>query len=76
MGGDPAGDVNHDQHEFFLQQKCVDAQMVLISLPGLMNTDRLRRVRYDMGEEAYVAMTYQVQPSLLDQACMYRFVRK
>ena len=58
MGGYPAGDVNHDQYDFFLWKKRVDALMVLVSLPGLMKTNRLRRVRYDMGEEAYVAMTY------------------
>ena len=32
--------------------------MVLASSAGLMNTDSLRRVLEDMGEEAYETMTY------------------
>ena len=58
MGGDPAGDINHDQHDFALWEKRVDALMVLASSAGLMNTDSLRRVLEDMGEEAYETMTY------------------
>ena len=58
MGGDPAGDINHDQHDFALWEKRVDALMVLASSAGLMNTDSLRRVREDMGEEAYETMSY------------------
>ena len=58
MGGDPAGDINHDQHDFALWEKRVDALMVLVSSTGLMNTDSLRRVLEDMGEEAYETMTY------------------
>ena len=58
MGGDPAGDINYDQHDFALWEKRVDALMVLASSAGLMNTDSLRRVLEDMGEEAYETMTY------------------
>ena len=58
MGGDPAGDINHDQHDFALWEKRVDALMVLASSAGLMNTDSLRRVLEDMGEEAYETMSY------------------
>ena len=58
MGGDPAGDINHDQHDFSLWEKRVDALMVLVSSAGLMNTDSLRRVLEDMGEEAYESMSY------------------
>ena len=58
MGGDPAGDINHDQHDFALWEKRVDALMVLVSSAGMMNTDSLRRVLEDMGEEAYETMTY------------------
>jgi hypothetical protein len=58
MGGDPAGDINHDQHDFALWEKRVDALMVLVSSAGLMNTDSLRRALEDMGEEAYETMTY------------------
>ncbi len=58
MGGDPAGHVKHDQHDFALWEKRVDALMVLASSVGLMNTDSLRRVLEDMGEEAYQTMSY------------------
>ena len=58
MGGDPAGDINHDQHDFALWEKRVDALMVLASSAGLMNTDSLRRVLEDMGEEAFETMSY------------------
>ena len=58
MGGDPAGDINHDQHDFALWEKRVDALMVLASSAGLMNTDSLRRVLEDMGVEAYETMSY------------------
>ncbi len=58
MGGDPAGTIDHDQHDFALWEKRVDALMVLSSSKGLMNTDSLRRVLEDMGPEAYEKMTY------------------
>jgi hypothetical protein len=58
MGGDPAGRIDHNQHDFELWEKRVDALMVLCSAAGLMNTDSLRRVLEDMGSEAYEAMTY------------------
>ena len=58
MGGDPAGHINHDQHDFALWEKRVDALMVLASSVGLMNTDSLRRVLEDMGKESYETMTY------------------
>ena len=58
MGGDPAGKISYDQHDFALWEKRVDALMVLASSAGLMNTDSLRRVLEDMGEEAYEAMSY------------------
>lgn len=58
MGGDPAGSIDHNQHDFALWKKRVDALMVLCSAAGLMNTDSLRRVLEDMGTEAYETMTY------------------
>ena len=58
MGGDPAGDIDHDQHDFALWEKRVDALMVLVSSAGLMNTHSLRRALEDMGEEVYETMTY------------------
>ena len=58
MGGDPAGHINHDQHDFALWEKRVDALMVLASSVGLMNTDSLRRGLEDMGKDAYETMSY------------------
>ena len=58
MGGDPAGHINHEQHDFALWEKRVDALMVLASSVGLMNTDSLRRVLEDMGRDAYETMSY------------------
>ncbi|MGB0799941.1 MAG: ScnB-like protein [Planktomarina sp.] len=58
MGGDPAGSIDHSQHDFALWEKRVDALMVLSSAAGLMNTDSLRRVLEDMGSEAYETLTY------------------
>ena len=58
MGGDPAGSIDHNQHDFALWEKRVDALMVLCSAAGLMNTDSLRRVLEDMGTEAYETVTY------------------
>ena len=58
MGGDPAGKIDYDQHDFALWEKRVDALLVLSSSAGLMNTDSLRRVLEDMGGEAYEEMGY------------------
>lgn len=58
MGGAPAGTINRQQHDFALWEKRVDALMVLSSSVGLMNTDSLRRVLEDMGEETYEKMSY------------------
>ena len=58
MGGDPAGSIDHNQRDFALWKKPVDALMVLCSAAGLMNTDSLRRMSEDIGTEAYETMTY------------------
>ena len=58
MGGDPAGHLDFDQHDFALWEKRVDALMVLTSSKGLMNTDSLRRVLEDMGADAYEKLSY------------------
>jgi len=58
MGGDPAGPITPDEHDFALWEKRVDALMVLTSAAGLMTTDSLRRVLEDMGADAYETMTY------------------
>ena len=58
MGGDPAGSINPDEHDFALWEKRVDALMVLTSAAGLMTTDSLRRVLEDMGPDTFETMTY------------------
>ncbi|MEJ6398002.1 ScnB-like protein [Yoonia sp. 208BN28-4] len=58
MGGDAAGPVPTDQHDFALWEKRVDALMVLCSTKGHFTVDGLRRVLEDMPEEAFETMTY------------------
>lgn len=58
MGGELAGPVPTEQHDFALWEKRVDALMVLCSAKGLMNVDGLRRVLEDMGPESFETMTY------------------
>ena len=58
MGGDAAGPVPTDQHDFSLWEKRVDALMVISSGKGYFTVDGLRRVLEDMGPEAFETMTY------------------
>ena len=58
MGGDPAGPVPTDQHDFSLWEKRVDALMIIGSAKGYFTVDGLRRVLEDMGETAFEEMTY------------------
>ncbi len=58
MGGDAAGPVPTDQHDFSLWEKRVDALMVICSSKGHFTVDGLRRVLEDMGPEAFETMTY------------------
>ena len=58
MGGEMAGPVPRDDHDFALWEKRIDALMVLCSAKGLMTVDGLRRVLEDMGEDAFETMTY------------------
>ena len=58
MGGDAAGPVPDDQHDFSLWEKRVDALMVIASSKGHFTVDGLRRVLEDMGPEAFETMTY------------------
>ena len=57
MGGDPAGDINRDEHDYALWEKRVDALMVIASNKGHFTVDGLRRVLEDMGPEAFETMT-------------------
>ncbi|WP_281493910.1 SH3-like domain-containing protein [Jannaschia sp. S6380] len=58
MGGDLAGPVPQDDHDFALWEKRIDALVVLSGGKGLFTVDGLRRVLEDMGEEAFETMTY------------------
>ncbi len=58
MGGDTAGVVPQDQHDFSLWEKRVDALMILGSSKGYFTVDGLRRVLEDMGEDAFEKMSY------------------
>ncbi len=58
MGGQPAGPVPKEGHDFALWEKRIDALMVLCGNKGLLNVDGLRRVLEDMGREAYEKYSY------------------
>jgi hypothetical protein len=58
MGGDAAGPVPTDQHDFSLWEKRVDALMILGSARGHFTVDGLRRALEDMGAQAFEDMTY------------------
>lgn len=58
MGGDAAGPVPGDDHDYALWEKRVDALMVLTAARGLMSVDGLRRALEEMGPEAFEAMSY------------------
>ncbi len=58
MGGQPAGPVPMDGHDFALWEKRVDALMVLCSARGYFTVDGLRRVLEDMGEHSFQTMGY------------------
>ena len=58
MGGQPAGPVPRDEHDFALWEKRVDALQVLMSSKGHFTVDGLRRALEDMGEDAYEKFSY------------------
>ena len=58
MGGDAAGPVPQDGHDFALWEKRVDALMVIASTKGHFTVDGLRRALEDMGPEAFESMSY------------------
>ncbi len=58
MGGQAAGAVLPEDHDFALWEKRVDALMVLTSAHGYFTVDGLRRSLEDMGEQAFDTMTY------------------
>lgn len=58
MGGEAAGPVPSDEHDFALWEKRVDALMILASGAGHFTVDGLRRALEDMGPEAFETMSY------------------
>jgi len=58
MGGQDAGPVCADDHDFALWEKRVDALMVLCGTKGFFTVDGLRRALEDMGEDAFETMSY------------------
>jgi|SRR6056297_366151 len=58
MGGQDAGPLPMEGHDFALWEKRVDALMVLCGHKGLFTVDGLRRALEDMGEEAFEKMSY------------------
>lgn len=58
MGGLSAGPVEHNEHDYALWEKRVDALLVLLTRKGLMTVDELRRNIESLGAEAYDTMSY------------------
>lgn len=60
MGGEPAGPVQREEHDYALWEKRVDALMVVLSRKDgrYMTVDELRRNIESLGPEAYDNMTY------------------
>ncbi|WP_366513895.1 ScnB-like protein [Planktotalea sp.] len=58
MGGQDAGAVPQNQHDFSLWEKRVDALMIVASSKGYFTVDGLRRSLEDMGEYAFENMSY------------------
>lgn len=58
MGGDDAGEIPQDDHDFALWEKRVDALLVLCNVKGIFSVDGLRRVLEDMGPQAFEEMSY------------------
>ncbi|MEL6234452.1 MAG: ScnB-like protein [Pseudomonadota bacterium] len=58
MGGDAAGRINRDEHDYALWEKRVDALMVLTTSKGHFSVDGLRRALEDLGPEAFETLSY------------------
>jgi hypothetical protein len=58
MGGDAAGPVPTDDHDFALWEKRVDALVILCGLKGIFTVDGLRRALEDMGPAAFEDLSY------------------
>ena len=58
MGGDAAGPIPDDQHDFSLWEKRIDALLVLCNTKGVFHVDGLRRALEDMAPETFENMSY------------------
>lgn len=58
MGGQDAGPVVPEDHDYAFWEKRVDALQVIASSKGHFTVDGLRRALEDMGETAFETMTY------------------
>ena len=58
MGGQDAGPVDADEHDYAIWEKRVDAIRQISADRGYFTVDGLRRALEDMGEEAFETMTY------------------
>ena len=58
MGGQSAGHVLSEEHDYALWEKRVDAIWMVCSSKGIFTVDGLRRVLEDMGEGAFETMSY------------------
>lgn len=58
MGGDAAGQVVPDEHDYALWEKRVDALVILCQKKGFFTVDGLRRALEDMGSDAFERLSY------------------
>src|SRR5512145_2 len=58
MGGQAAGPVARDEHDYGLWEKRVDALLVLLTSKQRMNVDELRRNIESLGADAYDGLSY------------------
>ena len=58
MGGEPAGEINPDEHDYALWEKRVDALLVMLTAKKLMTVDEMRRNIEALGPAAYDSMSY------------------
>ena len=58
MGGETAGEIDRDEHDFAIWEKRVDALVLIAQARGIFTVDALRRVLEDLGEDAFEKMTY------------------
>lgn len=58
MGGEVAGPIPTDDHDFSLWEKRIDALLVLCNTKGLFHVDGLRRALEDMPASSFEEMSY------------------